>query len=161
MNWKSIFISFITFSTIELILFISKGYWAVSSIVWALVDLNFMNCALKYQNKLNLIETLNILSFAIHESIKLNTNWKTNFPTKQQNTLLLAYFLYHHRYFVMQIPKFIKPNCMLEFQSQTFSSYHCLFFVFSDESLTCNVCDRAFHCHRQLASHQQKKRHFG
>ncbi|XP_055548286.1 transcription factor mef2A [Wyeomyia smithii] len=30
-----------------------------------------------------------------------------------------------------------------------------------DESLTCNVCDRAFHCHRQLASHQQKKRHFG
>ncbi|XP_052563418.1 uncharacterized protein LOC120428512 [Culex pipiens pallens] len=29
------------------------------------------------------------------------------------------------------------------------------------ESLTCNVCDRAFHCHRQLASHQQKKRHFG
>lgn len=32
---------------------------------------------------------------------------------------------------------------------------------FSDESLTCNVCDRSFHCHRQLASHQQKKRHFG
>ncbi|XP_059619773.1 zinc finger protein 646 [Phlebotomus argentipes] len=30
-----------------------------------------------------------------------------------------------------------------------------------DESLTCNVCDRAFHCHRQLANHQQKKRHFG
>ncbi|EDV90819.1 GATA zinc finger domain-containing protein 7 [Drosophila grimshawi] len=30
-----------------------------------------------------------------------------------------------------------------------------------DESLTCNVCDRSFHCHRQLASHQQKKRHFG
>ncbi|KAL5284269.1 hypothetical protein ACFFRR_006510 [Megaselia abdita] len=30
-----------------------------------------------------------------------------------------------------------------------------------DESLTCNVCDRAFHCQRQLASHQQKKRHFG
>ncbi|XP_058443092.1 uncharacterized protein LOC131425315 [Malaya genurostris] len=30
-----------------------------------------------------------------------------------------------------------------------------------DESLTCNVCDRAFHCRRQLASHQQKKRHFG
>ncbi|KAL7022643.1 hypothetical protein ACKWTF_012326 [Chironomus riparius] len=30
-----------------------------------------------------------------------------------------------------------------------------------DESLTCNVCDRAFKCHRQLASHQQKKRHFG
>ncbi|XP_055381686.1 homeobox protein 2-like [Condylostylus longicornis] len=29
-----------------------------------------------------------------------------------------------------------------------------------DESLTCNVCDRAFHCHRQLASHQQKKRLF-
>lgn len=32
---------------------------------------------------------------------------------------------------------------------------------FADESLTCNVCDRSFHCHRQLASHQQKKRHFG
>lgn len=31
----------------------------------------------------------------------------------------------------------------------------------ADESLTCNVCDRAFRCHRQLASHQQKKRHFG
>uniref|UniRef100_A0A182VT22 Sorting nexin-25 n=1 Tax=Anopheles minimus TaxID=112268 RepID=A0A182VT22_9DIPT len=31
----------------------------------------------------------------------------------------------------------------------------------SDESLTCNVCDRAFRCRRQLASHQQKKRHFG
>ncbi|XP_053659664.1 ras guanine nucleotide exchange factor L [Anopheles marshallii] len=30
-----------------------------------------------------------------------------------------------------------------------------------DESLTCNVCDRAFRCRRQLASHQQKKRHFG
>lgn len=30
-----------------------------------------------------------------------------------------------------------------------------------DESLTCNVCDRAFYSHRQLASHQQKKRHFG
>lgn len=30
-----------------------------------------------------------------------------------------------------------------------------------DESLTCNVCDRAFNCHKQLASHQQKKRHFG
>lgn len=30
-----------------------------------------------------------------------------------------------------------------------------------DECLTCNVCDRTFHCHRQLASHQQKKRHFG
>ncbi|ETN67794.1 hypothetical protein AND_000380 [Anopheles darlingi] len=29
------------------------------------------------------------------------------------------------------------------------------------ESLTCNVCDRSFHCRRQLASHQQKKRHFG
>uniref|UniRef100_A0A182ISX7 Uncharacterized protein n=1 Tax=Anopheles atroparvus TaxID=41427 RepID=A0A182ISX7_ANOAO len=29
------------------------------------------------------------------------------------------------------------------------------------ESLTCNVCDRAFRCRRQLASHQQKKRHFG
>lgn len=38
----------------------------------------------------------------------------------------------------------------------------CVFFLpFTDESLTCNVCDRAFHCHRQLASHQQKKRHFG
>uniref|UniRef100_A0A182PL31 C2H2-type domain-containing protein n=1 Tax=Anopheles epiroticus TaxID=199890 RepID=A0A182PL31_9DIPT len=31
----------------------------------------------------------------------------------------------------------------------------------ADESLTCNVCDRAFRCRRQLASHQQKKRHFG
>ncbi|XP_070505609.1 5'-AMP-activated serine/threonine-protein kinase catalytic subunit alpha-like [Chironomus tepperi] len=30
-----------------------------------------------------------------------------------------------------------------------------------DESLCCNVCDRAFQCPRQLASHQQKKRHFG
>lgn len=30
-----------------------------------------------------------------------------------------------------------------------------------DESLTCNVCDRSFPCHRQLASHKQKKRHFG
>uniref|UniRef100_A0A336LJD1 CSON002940 protein n=1 Tax=Culicoides sonorensis TaxID=179676 RepID=A0A336LJD1_CULSO len=30
-----------------------------------------------------------------------------------------------------------------------------------DESLTCNVCDRAFQHFRQLASHQQKKRHFG
>ncbi|XP_055380792.1 GATA zinc finger domain-containing protein 4-like [Condylostylus longicornis] len=30
-----------------------------------------------------------------------------------------------------------------------------------DESLTCNVCDRAFHSPSQLASHQQKKRHFG
>ncbi|KAG5670442.1 hypothetical protein PVAND_000706 [Polypedilum vanderplanki] len=30
-----------------------------------------------------------------------------------------------------------------------------------DENLTCNVCDRAFKCQRQLASHQQKKRHFG
>ncbi|XP_058063185.1 uncharacterized protein LOC131213207 [Anopheles bellator] len=30
-----------------------------------------------------------------------------------------------------------------------------------DDSLTCNVCDQAFHYRRQLASHQQKKRHFG
>lgn len=37
--------------------------------------------------------------------------------------------------------------------------FACVFYA--DESLTCNVCDRAFHCHRQLASHQQKKRHFG
>jgi hypothetical protein len=41
----------------------------------------------------------------------------------------------------------------------TFSS--CLLRTHIDESLTCNVCDRAFKCHRQLASHQQKKRHFG
>lgn len=41
--------------------------------------------------------------------------------------------------------------------------YSSFFFILipTDESLTCNVCDRAFHCHRQLASHQQKKRHFG
>ncbi|XP_044739866.1 uncharacterized protein LOC123301196 [Chrysoperla carnea] len=30
-----------------------------------------------------------------------------------------------------------------------------------DESLTCNVCDRSFSCHRVLAAHKQKKRHFG
>ncbi|XP_022243350.1 uncharacterized protein LOC111086099 [Limulus polyphemus] len=30
-----------------------------------------------------------------------------------------------------------------------------------DEALTCNVCDRSFHSTRQLAQHQQKKRHFG
>lgn len=36
----------------------------------------------------------------------------------------------------------------------------CIWYL-AEESLTCNVCDRAFRCHRQLASHQQKKRHFG
>ncbi|CAM1312346.1 Uncharacterised protein g5956 [Pycnogonum litorale] len=30
-----------------------------------------------------------------------------------------------------------------------------------DEDLTCNVCDRSFDSTRQLALHQQKKRHFG
>ncbi|XP_023722970.1 uncharacterized protein LOC111872917 isoform X1 [Cryptotermes secundus] len=30
-----------------------------------------------------------------------------------------------------------------------------------DEALTCNVCDRSFGSPRQLAHHQQKKRHFG
>ncbi|KAG8234884.1 hypothetical protein J437_LFUL014783 [Ladona fulva] len=30
-----------------------------------------------------------------------------------------------------------------------------------EESLTCNVCDRYFPTARQLAQHQQKKRHFG
>lgn len=30
-----------------------------------------------------------------------------------------------------------------------------------DEALTCNVCDRSFSCPKQLASHKQKKRHFG
>ncbi|KAK3915420.1 Zinc finger protein 646 [Frankliniella fusca] len=30
-----------------------------------------------------------------------------------------------------------------------------------DEALTCNVCDRSFVTPRQLAHHQQKKRHFG
>ncbi|XP_050099190.1 uncharacterized protein LOC126579691 isoform X2 [Anopheles aquasalis] len=49
-------------------------------------------------------------------------------------------------------------------QRQSLSQLHTM--VLSDdddyeESLTCNVCDRSFHCRRQLASHQQKKRHFG
>lgn len=35
------------------------------------------------------------------------------------------------------------------------------YFIFLDEALTCNVCDRSFPCQRQLDSHQQKKRHFG
>ncbi|XP_019874906.1 uncharacterized protein LOC109602904 [Aethina tumida] len=30
-----------------------------------------------------------------------------------------------------------------------------------EEALTCNVCDRSFACPKQLASHKQKKRHFG
>ncbi|KFB41904.1 AGAP000915-PA-like protein [Anopheles sinensis] len=41
------------------------------------------------------------------------------------------------------------------------SSFGFFTFFSPDESLTCNVCDRAFRCRRQLASHQQKKRHFG
>ncbi|KAH8341048.1 hypothetical protein KR067_003467 [Drosophila pandora] len=52
-----------------------------------------------------------------------------------------------------------------EINENTISRLHALAMVDDDddydESLTCNVCDRAFHCHRQLASHQQKKRHFG
>lgn len=51
----------------------------------------------------------------------------------------------------------------LPFCSIVWLHFHVFLFSlsFTDESLTCNVCDRAFKCHRQLASHQQKKRHFG
>ncbi|CAG9122721.1 unnamed protein product [Plutella xylostella] len=31
----------------------------------------------------------------------------------------------------------------------------------NEEALTCNVCDRSFPSRRDLADHQQKKRHFG
>ncbi|KAK7792831.1 hypothetical protein R5R35_004407 [Gryllus longicercus] len=34
-------------------------------------------------------------------------------------------------------------------------------YAYSHESVTCNVCDRSFSSPRQLAHHQQKKRHFG
>jgi len=40
------------------------------------------------------------------------------------------------------------------------SAFEFVHFV-SDEALTCNVCDRSFSSPRQLAHHQQKKRHFG
>ncbi|EDW39198.1 GL13959 [Drosophila persimilis] len=57
------------------------------------------------------------------------------------------------------------PSTSKEINENTISRLHALAMADDDddydESLTCNVCDRAFHCHRQLASHQQKKRHFG
>lgn len=51
---------------------------------------------------------------------------------------------------------FYFPSTNVNFRRWWYSS-----FLFIDEALCCNVCDRAFQCSRQLASHQQKKRHFG
>ncbi|OWR45067.1 hypothetical protein KGM_202384 [Danaus plexippus plexippus] len=33
--------------------------------------------------------------------------------------------------------------------------------LYTNEALTCNVCDRSFSTRRALGDHQQKKRHFG
>lgn len=71
--------------------------------------------------------------------------------TKKKISFRISYF------------QWIRSDCnTISTKKKTFfSSYIHNGLPISDESLTCNVCDRAFHCHRQLASHQQKKRHFG
>lgn len=131
---------------------------------WFFCRLNFVFRCFFFMQCANLNRSTNhklymeILSFCMYMSVCCRKTWNMI-----NNCSAFLFSSLHFISFKLCLCLCVRALCTSSSKAYVVDSFS-LFFSFLpsiDESLTCNVCDRAFHCHRQLASHQQKKRHFG